>query len=345
MIQTPWLDSFTDYIGIDLGSSRLRIWGKQGGLVVDDVSAVAIDTQLEKVIAVGQAAAEMFGRVGPHISVLFPITPEGIPNPDIVTAMLRAQLQSVFRLGLFFRPVMVVTVHSHLGQPERQALVELFLSVGAREVFLVDEVLAAAIGSGVPIADASGSLFLHAGAGVTEVGMISLGSIVAFRSSEIAGQEITRRLQIFFKEKYGILVGTSRADNLKIQVMGSSRPLTGQLKIIGQDVGSRSPREVLIERSEFADLIDQIVKDYAELTRQLLERVPPELSQDVLEKGMLITGGSGQLTGLAPKLSQALGFPVSVVDQPAKVVINGLEQVVTNIRQFTDSIGYRQMGG
>jgi rod shape-determining protein MreB and related proteins len=254
---------------------------------------------------------------------------------------LRAMLKRVFRLGLFFRPVMVVSVHSSLGEPERKVVVELLLSVGAREVYLVDEVLAAAIGTGVPVADASGSLFLHTGAAIAEVGVISLGSVVAVQSSRFAGQQITHLFQHFLKEQYGVLVGESRAERFKTQILGQGDHLPARVRIAGQDVQTHAPKEILIEGQTLLPICNQVVEQYFQTARELLGRIPPELSQDILDKGMLISGGSSQLYGLATKLSQLLSFPVSVVDQPAQVVVKGLGQVVSNVRLFTESIGYR----
>jgi rod shape-determining protein MreB and related proteins len=338
----PWLHTLTDYIGIDLGTSRVRIWGKGSGLVVDDASAVAIDTNSQRVVAVGQEAAEMSGRVSKYISIVFPISADGVNDQEVAVAMLRALLQRVFRLGLFFRPVMVVSVHSTLGKPERQVLTEVFLRVGAREVYLVDEVLAAAIGSGVPVADASGSLFLHTGHMVTEVGMISLGSVVASQSLKFAGEQVTQLFQVFLKENYGLLVGTGRATQLKRQVLGQSDTLPSRIRITGQDLSTRSPKEIFIEGKTLTPICEQVALSYAQTTRQLLERVPPELSQDVLDKGMLLSGGSAQLTGLTGALVKHLSLPVSIVDQPEQAVILGLGQVVSNLRLFTESVGYRR---
>ncbi len=334
-------DSLIDYIGIDLGSSRVRILGKKTGLVVDDASAIAIDSSTQKVLAVGQEAAEMTGRVGRHIRVIYPISAQGVTDLDAVIAMLQAMMRRVFRLGLFFRPVMMVSIHSHLGQPERQMLVDLLLGVGAREVYMVDEVLAAAVGAGVPVADASGSLFLHIGAGVAEAGMISMGSVVAAQTSSSAGQTVTRNVQSFFREEYGLIVGESRAEVIKCQLLGSSK-LVGKMRIAGQAVDTKSPREVLVDVQKLCQLTCQAAESYGQLTRHLLERVPPELAQDVLDKGMLLSGGGSQLAGLPILLNQSLGFSVSVVDDPAKVVILGIGQILSNLRLFTESIGYHQ---
>jgi len=341
-MKTSWINSLSDSIGIDLGSSRVRIWGKQAGFVVDDDSAVAIDTSTQKVLAVGREAVEMSGRVGKHIKVVYPISAQGIADADVVIAMLQAMMQRVFRLGLFFRPVMMVSIHSHLGDPERQMLVELLLRVGAREVYVVDEVLAAAIGSGVPVADASGSLFLHTGSGVTEAGMISLGSVVTAKMSRFAGQTMTRNVQQFLREEYGLAVGFSRAEALKCQLLGSGSRVTRQVRIAGQSVSTKAPTEVLVDVSILVNLLDPVTDELSELTRQLLEKVPPELAQDVLDKGMLLSGGGAQLVGLPSRLSQRLGFPVSVVDDPSKSVVLGISQILSNLQLFTESIGYKQ---
>ncbi|MBW7955768.1 rod shape-determining protein [Patescibacteria group bacterium] len=341
-MKTSWLNSLTDYIAIDLGTSRVRIWGKQAGFVVDDDTAVAVDTTTQKVVAVGREAVEMSGRVGTHIQVIRPVTPQGIQESEVVIAMLQAMMQKVFRLGLFFRPVMMISIHSHLGDPERQLLVDTLLRVGAREVYVVDEVLAAAIGTGVPVADASGSLFLHLGAGVTEAGMISLGSVVTSRSSRFAGNAVSKSVQQFLREEYGVSVGLSRAEALKQQLLGSGGRVSRQVRVAGQSLSTKAPVEVLVDVSKLVTLLDPVISESAELTRKLLEKVPPELAQDVLDKGMLVSGGSAQLVSLPSRLSEQLGFPVSVVDDPAKVVILGMSQILSNLDLFIESIGYRQ---
>lgn len=341
-MKTSWLHSLTEYIGIDLGSSRVRIWGKQAGFVVDEATAVAIDSTTQKVLAVGYEAVEMSGRVGKHIQVIYPVSPKGITDAEVLTAMLQTMMRKVFRLGLFFRPVMMVTIHSQLGDPERQMLVEVLLRVGAREVYVVDEVLAAAIGTGVPVADASGSLFLHVGAGVAEAGMISLGSVVTSQTSYFAGQTVTKNLQQFLKEQYGLSVGTNRAEALKCQLLGSGGRVARQVRVAGQSVETKEPLEVLVDVALLVDLLDPVVDEYVELTRRLLEKVPPELAQDVLDKGMLLSGGSASLVTLPVRLSQKLGFPVSVVDEPSRVVIVGTSQILSNLELFIQSTGYRQ---
>lgn len=341
-MKTSLFHSLTEYIAIDLGSSRVRIWGKQAGLVVDDATAVALDTQTKKVLAVGNEAVEMIGRVGKHIEVIYPVSAQGVVDVEVVTAMLQSMMRKVFRLGLFFRPIMMVSIHSQLGDPERQLLVEILLSVGAREVYVVDEVLAAAIGTGVPVADASGSLFLHIGSGVAEVGMISLGSVVTAQTSTFAGQTITKNLQQFLKEQYGLAIGSNRAEALKCQLLGSGGRVARQVRVAGQSVETKAPLEVLVDVGLLVDLLDPVVEEYSELTRKLLEKVPPELAQDVLDKGMLMSGGSASLVTIPIRLSQKLGFPVSVVDDPSKVVILGMSQILTNLELFIESIGYRQ---
>lgn len=340
-MKISWLSSLTDYIGIDLGSTRVRVWGKTSGLIIDDAAAVAIDTRLQKVIAVGQEAAEMRGRVSSHIEVIFPMTADGIQDQDIAAAMLRAILQRVFRLGLFFRPVMAVSVHPSLGEPERRQLIELFLQVGAREVILVDEVLAAAIGSGVPIADASGSVFLHTGASVADVGMISLGSVITSKTSKLAGQYLTQLFQHYIKEHYEVLLGEGRAEQLKVRTLGQGEKLPARIRVSGQDIVTRTPKEIVIEGSSLQPLIEYIATQYVVTVQSVLSDVPPELSQDVLDKGMLLSGGSAPLAGLATQLSERLGIPVSVVDQPQLAVVKGLGQVLSNLRLFTQSVAYR----
>lgn len=334
--------SLTDQIGLDLGTARVRIWGKQAGLVVDEQMALALDTQSQKVLAVGQDAMEMKGRVSQPVEVRLPVARYGVTDSDSCLALLQAMMQPIFRFGFFFRPVMMAAVHSHWGAAERQQLVELLLRLGAREVYLVDEILAAAIGAGVPVADASGGLFLHIGAHTTEVGVISLGSVVQVRTSQVAGQQVTQQLQQFLKEHAGLVVGSQRAEALKCQLLGAGSRVSRQVRVAGQSLEDKQPSEVFVDVSELVTIVEPIITEYVALTTKFLAQVPPELAQDVLDKGMLLSGGGAQLVGLAPQLSQQLGFPVSVVDEPATAVIRGVSQVLQNLDSFRQSIGYRQ---
>jgi rod shape-determining protein MreB len=336
-----FFSALTKKIGIDLGTSSVRIWTDQDGFVVDEPAVIAIDTTVQKVVAVGKEAQEMQGRVTSNIQITHPVVDGAITDPEVVSAMMRVFLQKVFQSPFFLRPSFMISTKSVLSDSEREALSEVLFSLGAREVYFIEQVLAAAIGSGVPIADASGSFFLHLGAGIVEAGIISLGSIISTQANTSAGQYVDQAIQLTVRQENLLNIGIRTAEKLKKQLVSALPGYQSDLQVSGQDVVEGVPKEVIIRSEIFQPLMQNLMNKYVQTVKKMFETIPAELTSDVIDKGMLLSGGLGQLRGLDGYLIHALGIPVSVVDDPEKVAIKGIAQVLQNLDLFKESIGYR----
>jgi rod shape-determining protein MreB len=335
------LSRLSKRIGIDLGTSRIRIWSDQDGFLIDEPSCVAVDTTTNKVVGVGQEAQEMVGRTRSEIKVIFPIQFATVQDSAITEAMLKVFLQRILKSSFFFRPLLMVSIPSILGEPEKLALTQMFFGVGFREVNFIDQVLAAAIGAGVPIADASGSFLLHLGHGIAEAGIISLSSLVSVESSFHAGAELSLDIQQFIRQQYHFRIGYRTAERLKEQLLDCAPGEVRQLAVGGQDLLTTEPKELTFSNQELSPLTVPLVRQYTDLAKKLFSHIPPELTTDVIDKGILLTGGLSKLRGLDIALLNALQVPVSCVDEADRVVVKGIAQVLQNLDLFRESVGYR----
>lgn len=331
----------TPKVGIDLGTTRTRIWSNEAGFMVDEATSIAVDRQTGKVVAVGDEAAAMQGRVGEAIAVYQPIQQGEMTDQDLTQAFLRVLLQRVFTTATFFRPLVMVSVPAQLSSAKREVVVESVFAVGAKEVFTMSQPLAAAIGAGVPIADASGTFVFHLGGGVVEAAVISLGSVVIDDSSSNAGAALDQKIMLAVKQQQGLIISARTAEMLKQMVVSLDQHSTRQFLTSGQDAHRGSPKEVLIEASMLEPVIKPVALHFQQLLQRLLSDIPPELTVDVIDKGLLLTGGLAQLHGLSEFLVESLGVPVAAVDEPAKAVIKGLATTLEHIDEFRDSLGYR----
>ncbi len=336
----PSLSSLTKKIGIDLGSSSIRIWSYPEGIVVNEPACLAVDQRTNKVIAVGKEAKEMQGRLQQQVVVHFPLQQGVIVDADLLEAMLRVFFQKIIKTSFFFRPILLVSVPSAITESEKLALTEVLFRLGVREVNFIDQLLAAAIGAGLPVADASGSFLMQFGAGLVETGIVSLGSLVLTESSPKAGNYLDLVIQRVLKQEYSFSVGTKMVELIK-QKLISAIPIEKELPIQGQDLTTGVPKEVLVSSIQFHKVLEPILEKYVTLIKKVFEQVPPELTSDVVDKGILLTGGMAQLTGLDTYLVNRIGVPISVVDEPDLVVIKGISQVLQNLDLFRQSVGYK----
>lgn len=339
----PFTSSLTNVVGIDLGTSRTRMWSDKHGIVINEATCLAIDDRTQKIIAVGDEAAQMKGRASQHINVLFPVKNGQLQDPVSANALLKIFLHRVLKTSAFFRPVMMISVPANSTEGVRQAMVELLHRIGAREVFTISQPLAAAIGAGVPIADASGSFIFHLGSGVAEGALISLGSLVASESTHYAGEYVDQRLQHSLKKSVGLTISHATAQKIKHQVASLlQQPAGVELLVTGKDALTGSPKELAVTPEAVLEPMTAIAERYAQLLQKLLSRIPPELTVDVIDKGMLLTGGLAQLSGLDQFLVKRLGVSVAVVDEPELAVIKGMATALENLELFKESIGYRE---
>jgi rod shape-determining protein MreB and related proteins len=328
------------HIGIDLGSTRVRVWNGDRGVVLDESACLAIDQKTKKIVAFGEDARLMEGRVSRDMSVVWPIKQGVIDQPDMAVALVRVLLNKVIARGSFWRPAVMVSVPSGADVVARQALVSAVYRAGAREVYLIAQPLAAAIGAGVPIADASGTFILHLGGGVVEGAIISLGSIVKAKMEISAGLAIDKAIQQQLESTQQLVVSRQMAAELK-HVVGTLTERAHEQLVSGQDLVTGAPKEIMISSQDLKPALQPFAERYLELLQRVLEIVPPELTADIIDKGMVMSGAAAQLHGLDQYLVHKLGISVVVVEQPHLSVINGIGTALEHLDLFKESLGYQ----
>lgn len=330
----------TPKIGIDLGTARTRIWSSSAGFAVDEATCIAVDQSLGKVLAVGDEAAQMRGRVAGAVRVFQPVKRGEVTDNELLQAFLRVLLQRVFTTFTFFRPQVMVSIPAGLSPAKRDIVVETMFAVGAKEVYTMSQPLAAAIGSGVPIADSSGTFLFHLGAGVVEAAVISLGSVVLDDSLTLGGNKLDQVIVQRTKEAHELIISLRTAEMLKQMVASLDDQANRSIMTSGQDIHHGSPKEVSIDANSLFPKIETFSVQYQDLLQRLLSGIPPELTADVIDKGLLLTGGLASLHGLKDAIVSGLGVPVTVVDDPEQVVIRGISTALEHLDEFKESLGY-----
>jgi rod shape-determining protein MreB len=338
-MKLDFLSALIPLIGVDCGTTRVRLWCSKEATTVDQASCIAVEVASSRVIAVGDEAAAMSGRVGSAIKVSWPIMHGEVADPDLVVALLRVLIRQAFPSVSFIRPTLMVSVPASLTPAKRQLTTELFQQLGAREVISMSQSLAAAIGSGVPIADASGTFLVQMGAGLLEASIISLGKVVVSHQSFGAGEALDTQIQDVIAAKYGLGISRKTAQHLKHTVFRCDGVEHTQLTS-GQDSLAGSPKEVEVSSLDFADLSAHFVVTTAQLLEAVLSEIPPELTVDVIDKGLLLSGGLAQVSGLEDALVQRLGVPINCIEDPTHAVIKGLGTALDHVQEFKDSLSY-----
>lgn len=338
MANLPFNFQIVRLIGVDLGTSRIRIWTDREGFVLDEPSCIAVDTRSQKVVAVGREASQMRGRVGSHIAVKFPIQNGKVYDFDVALAMMRLFWEKVIGRNLV-SPGVMVSIPTSSTDVSESITTKLFYSLGAKEVYTISQPLAAIIGAGVPIADASGGFILQMGAGVVEGAVISLGGVVGYESSYLAGEIADERIILSLRKNQQIVLGVQTAEKVK-KTVGSLVDTNGEILVGGKEVTRSSPLEMKINSMMIAQPLTKLALVYGALLKKLLTKIPPELTVDIIDKGLLLSGGWSQLQGMEEFFIEKLGVPVSVVEEPDQVVIKGIGTVLRHLDEFKESLGY-----
>jgi len=343
-------------IGIDLGTSRVRIWSKKDGFVFDEAACVAISAQSGRVLAVGDEALEMEGRVGEEISVQWLMEDSQLVDPDLIKAFFKLVFKKIFGEFVLFKPVAMISVPTNLVSTKKELLSEVFYDLGMGEVFTISQPLAAAIGAGVPVADASGCFIVQLGAGSAECAVISMGRVVMSEVSFRAGNFLGEKIAWEIKKNTLVEVGKKEIElikkklnfsaqkrDFKKEALGGvkSRLKNGaRIKVVGNDLKFKTPREIEVEDELLRPVLLGIFEKYRQLIADLLADIPPALTTDVIDKGLLLSGGLAQLGGLEEFLISELKISVSIVDEPDWAVIKGIEVVLENIDLYRESLSY-----
>ena len=315
---------FNRDIGIDLGTANTLVYMKGKGIVMREPSVVAVDKKNETVMAVGSEAKEMIGRTPGSIQAMRPLKDGVIADFDVTAEMLKHFIRSAVRSTVFNRPRVIVCIPSGVTEVERRAVDEAAHSAGAKEVELIEEPMAAAIGAGLKVEDAAGSMVVDIGGGTSEVAVISLGDIVNSCSVRTAGDDFDEAIVSYIKKKYNLLIGERTAENIKISI-GSAFPYEDEsvLEVKGRNLVDGLPKNITDTSEEIRESLADPVSAIVDAIRSTLERTPPELSADIINNGIMLTGGGALLRGLDVLINRETGMPVHVAENPLDCVAVG----------------------
>jgi rod shape-determining protein MreB len=325
---------FSHDIGIDLGTSSTLVYVKGKGIVIRESSVVAINQKTKQILAIGDEAKKMVGKTPGHIVAIRPLVDGVVSDFEVTEQMLRYFIEKVHKQAftLFPRPRIVVGIPYGVTEVEKRAVEEAAINAGARQVFLIEEPIAAAIGARLPVQDASGSMVVDIGGGTTEVAVLSLGGIVASRSIRIAGDEMNEDILNFARDEFNLLLGERTAEEIKIAI-GSAVPQNESLSMPmrGRDLVTGLPKEIIVTDEQIREAVKKSVLSIVEATKATIEETPPELVADIMQKGITLCGGGALLRGLDQLLSKETETTVSVADDPLTAVVRGCGIVLEDI--------------
>ncbi|MEW5758403.1 MAG: rod shape-determining protein [Candidatus Omnitrophota bacterium] len=323
---------FSNDMGIDLGTATTLVYVKGQGVVLCEPSVVAIKKGTSQVLAVGAEAKRMLGRTPGDIVAIRPMKDGVIADFEITEAMLRHFIKKVHNRKVLVRPRMVIAIPSGITEVEKRAVEDSAERAGVREIFLVEEPVAAAIGVGLPIQEPIGNMIIDIGGGTTEIAVISLAGIVFSKSIRIAGDEMDVAIIEYLKKAYNLMVGERTAEDIKMKI-GSAYPLEERLtlEVKGRDLIAGLPKTITITSDEIREALSEPVKAIVDAAKIVLERTPPELAADLIEHGIVMAGGGSLLRGLDKLISEETGLPVHVADDPTRAVALGTGAVLNEI--------------
>ncbi len=316
-------------MAVDLGTANTLVYVRGKGVVLDEPSVVAMNTTTGEVLAVGHEAKRMIGRTPEAIEAIRPLKDGVIADFDATEQMLRHFIAQVHRRRYFAKPRMVICVPSGITAVEQRAVKEAAYSAGARRVYVVEEPMAAAIGAGLPVHEATGNMVVDVGGGTTEVAVISLGGIVTSRSVRTAGDDLDQAIVSWMKKTHSLMLGERTAEEVKMS-LGSAFPLPQEVEaeIRGRDMVSGLPRTVTVSTSDVRHALEEQIVDIIDAVRLTLDQTPPELAGDIMDRGIVLTGGGALLRGLDERLRHETGMPVHVAENPLESVAFGAGRCV-----------------
>lgn len=328
---------FVRKIGIDLGTANSLVFIPKKGVVLQEPSVVAVTLNENKILAVGEKAKEMIGRTPDTIRVYRPLKDGVIADFRVTQAMLRYFINKTS--SRFLKPELMISVPAGITSTERRAVLEAAMNAGAKEVFVAKEPILAAIGAGIPINACSGHLIIDIGGGTSEVAIISLGGIVTSASVRTAGDKINRAIADFIKKKYNLAVGEQTAEEIKIKI-GTALPEKEErtLEIRGRDLVLGLPRTIKISSNEVCEAISEVLDEIVQVIKQVLRDTPPELSADIIDKGMVLSGGGALLRNIDELIAQGTGIPCFLAEEPLLCVVKGTGVVLENLDIYKKSI-------
>lgn len=330
---------FSKDMGIDLGTSSTLVYVKEQGIVINEPSVVAINNRTEKIIAVGEDAKTMLGKTPQHITVTKPMVDGVISDFEVTEKMIKYFIEKVHRESMTFvpRPRVVIAIPLDVTEVEKKAVEDAVLRAGASEVWLIEEPMAAAIGAGLPIQEANGSMVVDLGGGTTEIAVISLSGIVSWKSLKLAGDKLDEAIIQYARDKFNLLLGQRTAERIKIQI-GSVLPMNQPLEAVmrGRDLITGLPKEIHITDSNVREAIIKPIRIIVDSIKATIESSPPELVSDLYEKGMVLTGGGALIRGLDELISKETKMPVYITDEPLTAVVRGAGKILDDLENLKE---------
>ena len=331
-------------IGVDLGTASVLVFVRGKGIVMNEPSVIALEKDSERIIAVGEDARQMLGRTPGTIVAIRPLRDGVIADYDVTERMLRYFLEKAVGRHVFFRPRVMICIPSGVTSVEERAARQAAIQAGARQAYLIEEPLAAALGAGIDISEISGNMVIDVGGGTTDIAVLSLGGIVCSKSLRIGGDKFDEAIIRYVRKEYNLMIGERTAEELKIKIgtafpKGKQDPDEG-MDVRGRDLLSGLPRTVTITSEMAAQALHEPLEQVMSAVKEVLERTPPELASDILDKGIVLTGGGGLLHGFDMLLSDRTGLPVHIADDPISCVALGAGKALgmLNILQNAQSI-------
>lgn len=323
---------FAKDIGIDLGTANTLVHVKGKGIIIREPSVVAINKKSNEVLAVGDAAKNMIGRTPGNIVAIRPMKDGVIADFDVTQTMLKYFIKKALSKGIFGKPRVVICVPSGVTEVEKRAVEEATIQAGAKEAYLIEEPMAAAIGATLPVEEPSGSMVVDIGGGTSEVAVISLGGIVTSKSLRIAGDELDEAIVHYVKKEYNLMIGERTAEEIKMNIGAAyPKPKEETMEIRGRDLITGLPKNLTITSSEITEALKEPINAIVDSIKYTLEKTPPELAADIMDRGIMLTGGGALLSGLDKLIRDETGMPVSIADKPLDCVAIGAGKVLEEI--------------
>jgi len=330
---------FVNRIGIDLGTANILVFVPKKGVVINEPSVVAVSLDDNKILAVGSEAKEMLGKTPENIFASRPVKNGVIADYRITEAMIRYFINKVSGRVRLFKPEVIISVPAGITSTERRAVIDATIQAGAKSAYVVKEPILAAIGAGIPINTPSGNMIIDVGGGTSEVAIISLGGIVAFSSVRVGGDRLDQAISEYIKKKHSVAVGERNSEEIKIKI-GSATLISEDIfiEVRGRDLVTGLPKTIKIGSNEITEAMQDELAEIVRAVKNVLQNTPPELSSDVIDRGMVLSGGGALLRNLDKLISQATGVPCYVADDPLLCVAKGTGAILNNLDMYKRSV-------
>lgn len=330
-------------IGVDLGTSNIRVYVKGKGIVLDEPSVVAVNKITGEILAVGSQAKEMLGRTPANIIALKPLKDGVIADFNATRMLIQAFISRVIPKSLFSKPRIVVSIPEGITDVEERAVEEATYKAGAKEVYLMEETMAAAIGAGLNIEKPEGSMLVDIGGGTSEMAVLSLGGIVVANSTKIAGEKLDEDIVNYIKKKYNVIIGKNEAEEVKKQIGSASETMTEEkVDVKGRNLNTGLPHTLTLTTTDIQEAMADSINEIVKTLKMTLEQTPPELSSDIMVQGVMLSGGCSQIKNMDRYLSDQIGIPVHMAENPLDCVAKGVGMALENIETLKKSAKTRR---